>query len=190
VTERPHAALGPSLRSLGSCTVRATELVACGRVHQPRRHVGRRCAFADGTAAVVYRETVVDRPAPASPTALVVRFQLRGVHSPRGHTLFRWESELNTVLFVGFPGFVSKLWFREDERGVYRGLYDWDGPALAERYVQALWWALRVVSVPASIHATVLPGLRREDLLADPHLADAVAPDDAAAGWRLTGAPV
>ena len=46
------------------------------------------------------------------------------------------------------------------------------------------------MSVAESIHATVLPGLRRDDLLADPHLADAVASDAAAAWWRLRGAPV
>jgi len=155
------------------------------RIRQPRRNVGRRCSFADGTTAVVYRETVVDRAAWASPTVLVVSFRLRHVQSARAHALFRSESELNTVLFVGFRGFVSKLWFAHDEHGVYRGLYDWDDPALAEGYVRALWWALRVVSVPESIHYAVLPGLRRDDLLRDPHLADAVEPEERDAWWRL-----
>ena len=35
-------------------------------------------------------------------------------------------SLLNTPFFVGFPGFVSKLWLANDEHGVYRGLYRWD----------------------------------------------------------------
>jgi hypothetical protein len=30
--------------------------------------------------------------------------------------LFRAESLLNTPLFVGFPGFVSKLWLAHDEQ--------------------------------------------------------------------------
>ena len=50
-----------------------------------------------------------------------------------GHALFRWESLLNTPLFVGFPGFVSKLWLADDEHGFYRGLYEWNGPARAGR---------------------------------------------------------
>ena len=183
--EKGHVPLGPGLESLAACAVRASVLLAQRRVHQPRGHVGQRCAFADGTTGVVYRETVVDGPAPTSPAVLVVSFQLRHVRTARAHALFRLESELNTVLFVGFPGFVSKLWLRHDERGVYRGLYDWDGPALAEQYVQALWWALRVVSVPESIHYAVLPGLRRDDLLANPALADGRAPEEAAAWWRL-----
>jgi hypothetical protein len=187
VVEAPHDAVGPALRSLGWCVGHASALIARGRVHQPREHVGQHCVFADGTAAVVYRETVVDRPPPGSPAVLVVRFRLRGVRGPLPHWLFRFESELNTPLFVGFPGFVSKLWLRHDEHGCYRGLYDWDDARLATRYVRALWWALRVVSPPESIDARVLPGLRRDDLLADPHLADAAAPDEPEAWWRPTG---
>jgi hypothetical protein len=79
---------------------------------------------------------------------------------------------------------VSKLWFTHDEHGMYRGLYDWDDPALAEAYVRALWWALAVVSVRSSIHYVVLPGLRRDDLLDNPVQTDEVVTDTAAAWWR------
>src|SRR5436190_201723 len=72
-----------------------------------------------------------------------------------------------------------------DERGVYRGLYGWGDAASAEAYVRALWWALRVVSEPDSIHFAVLPEIRRNDLLRDPSLADAIAPDEPTAWWRV-----
>jgi hypothetical protein len=78
--------------------------------------------------------------------------------------LFRWESLLNTPLFVGFPGYVSKLWMTCDERGRYRGVYEWDGPQRAADYARALWRVLALVSVRGSIHYQVLPGLRRRDL--------------------------
>jgi len=133
----------------------------------PRGHIGRRLGFGDGTSARVYRETVVDRPPPQDPCVLVVEFRLRGVRG-WGHAAFRAESLLNTPLFVGFPGYVSKLWLAHDEHGRYRGLYEWDGPALAEAYARALWWVLARVSVHGSIHYTVLPGLRRDELLDDP----------------------
>ncbi len=126
-------------------------MVARRRLHQPSGQVGRRFRFADGTASVVYRETAIDRPPTAAPAVLVVTFQLRYVRNDPGHALFRYESELNTILFAGFPGFVSKLWFRHDERGRYRGLYEWDDPALAVAYMRALWWALAAVSVLDSI---------------------------------------
>jgi hypothetical protein len=100
------------------------------------------------------------------------------------HAAFRAESLLNTPLFAGFPGLVSKLWLADDQRGRYRGLYEWDGPARAEAYARALWRVLALVSVPGSIHYVVLPGLRRDELLARPQvLADVAA--DAAAWWRL-----
>ena len=97
------------------------------------------------------------------PCVLVVEFRLRLVRG-RGHALFRWESLLNTPLFVGFPGFVSKLWMTCDERGRYRGIYEWAGPQQAEDYARALWRVLALVSVPGSIGYQVLPGLHRSDL--------------------------
>ena len=63
----------------------------------------------------------------------------------RSSAAFPSESLLNTPLFVGFPGFVSKLWLTHDQRGRYRGLYEWDGPARAHAYVRALWWVLALV---------------------------------------------
>jgi hypothetical protein len=124
-----------------------------------------RLRFADGSESVVYRETVVDGPLPEEPCVLVVEFRLRAVRG-WGHTLFRWESLLNTPLFVGFPGLVSKLWLAADGHGVYRGLYEWDGAVRAESYARALWRVLALVSVRGSIHYRVVPGLRRDGLLA------------------------
>jgi hypothetical protein len=95
--------------------------------------------------------------------------------------LFRLESELNTVLFAGFPGLVSKLWLRHDQHGVYRGLYQWDDPEQAVAYVRALWWVLALVSEPGSIHYAVLPGLYRDQVVANPSVVDTVAA--APGGW-------
>ena len=100
--------------------------------------------------------------------------------------MFRAESLLNTPLFVGFPGFVSKLWLSHDENGVYRGFYEWDGSQLADAYVRALWWVLALVSVHGSIRYVVLPGLHRDDVLADPRVLDRIAPEQRQAWWRLT----
>jgi hypothetical protein len=105
---------------------------------------------------------------------LVVGFRLRRVHRPLAHALFRAESELNTVLFAGFRGLVSKLWLRHDQNGLYRGVYQWDGTEAAVAYVRALWWPLALVSEPGSIHYAVLPGLDRDCILADPDLVDSV----------------
>jgi hypothetical protein len=163
--------------------IRTGQLLGRGAVHLPRANVGRRLTFADGSAAVVYRETVVDRPAPTEPCVLVVSFRLRGVRG-WGHWLFRQESLLNTPLFVGFPGFVSKLWLAHDEHGVYRGLYEWDGAARADAYVRALWWALIIVCAKDSIRYQVAPGRHRDAVLARP----AILGEPAHEWWKLVAA--
>ncbi|MCZ2860628.1 hypothetical protein [Blastococcus sp. VKM Ac-2987] len=170
-------------RSVLRCCV----LLGQRRLHLPRVHVGRRLTFADGTAGTVYRETRVTGAAPVAPCLLVVGFRLRGVRGRWGHAFFRAESLLNTPLFAGFPGLVSKLWVAADERGVYRGVYEWDGPARAEAYARSLWRVLALVSVRGSISFHVTPGLRRDDVLADPALLGTGLPAEGADWWRLVG---
>lgn len=165
------------------CIASTAALLARRRIHLRPEHVGWRLRFADGTSARVYRETVAN-VTPRDPCALLVTFRLRAV-SGWGHTLFRWESLLNTPLFVGYPGFVSKLWLAHDEHGNYRGVYEWDGPGRAEYYSRCLWRVLELVCVPGSIHYRVVPGLRRDELLAAPNRLDATVPEDTAAWCRL-----
>jgi len=168
------------------CAISTVLLLLHRRTHLRAEHLGMRLHFADGTSAPVYRETLVDTDEVAHPCLLVVEFRLRHVHG-WVHRLFRWESILNTPLFVGFPGLVSKLWLAHDQKEVYRGVYEWDGADRAERYARSLWRVLALVSEPDSIHYVVVPGIRRDDLLADPHVLDASEPDDTA-WWRLTQA--
>jgi hypothetical protein len=164
VIESQHAPFGPAMAALARCIATTGRLLARRAVHLPKRQVGRRLSFADGSSAVIYRETTLDRGDPIEPCVLVVSFRLRWVRG-WGHRLFRWESILNTPLFVGFPGFVSKLWLAHDQNGVYRGLYEWDGADRAEAYVRDLWWALALVSERDSIRHQVVPGLGRDALL-------------------------
>lgn len=178
--------MASALWALMRCIAVTAVLLARRRIHLPTGHVGMRMHFADGTSARVYRETVVDTTVPTDPCVLVVEFRLRGIHG-WGHTAFRRESLLNTPLFVGFPGFVSKLWLTHDDHAVYRGLYEWDGPGRAEMYARALWRVLALVSVSGSINYQVLPGLRRDDLLAAPAVLHHTAPAVGANWWRLVG---
>ena len=148
-------------------------------IHLGTENVGTRVHFADGTAASIYRETIVDRDAAVDPCALVVKFRLRLVHGG-WHSLFRLESLLNTPLFVGFPGFVSKLWLAHDGIDRYRGIYEWDGPARAEHYARCLWRVLEIGCVPGSIEYLVLPHLRRDELLTQASLP---RPTSAGSDW-------
>lgn len=169
------------------CIGVSVKLMVGRQLRMPPDRIDMRLRFADGTTGRVYRETeVVDRPV-ADPCVLFVTFRLRLVRG-WGHAIFRAESLLNTPLFVGYPGFVSKLWLAHDATGAYRGVYQWDGPERAEQYARALWRVLELVSVPGSIHYIVVPGLRRDDVLATPHLLDQPARDRQDAWWRLVAA--
>jgi hypothetical protein len=174
-------------RGVVRCIVRSAVLLARGRVGLPRENVGRRLHFADGSVARVYRETRLRGATPAHPCVLVVGFRLRWVRG-RGHAAFRAESLLNTPLFVGFPGFVSKLWLAHDGADRYRGFYEWDGSRAARMYAGCLWWVLALVSEHASIDYRVVEGVHRDDVLADPRLLDGVEPAEDRAWWRLTSA--
>ena len=171
-------------RAAVRATGRGFTMLARRQVHSPKENVGRILQFADGSASRVYRETVVDGGTPAEPCVLVVAFKLRMVRG-RAHRLFEAESLLNTPLFVGFPGFVSKLWCAHDDHGVYRGLYEWDGAARARGYAAALWRVLELVSVPGSIKYQVLPGLRRDEVLAHPARMQEAQDGLSQAWWRL-----
>lgn len=160
-----HAAVPQVVRS----AVGMVRLVGSRRLHHPRGRSGEVLRFGDGTSARVYRETRVGDGRAADPAVLVVGFVLRRVRGS-WHAAFRWESWLNTPMFVGFPGFASKLWLAHDEQGTYRGVYEWDGADRAAAYVRALGWVLGLVCVPGSVRAHVLPGVHRDDLLARPEV--------------------
>ena len=170
-------------RAVARCVVRSLGMLVQGGIRWPRENVGRVIHFADATAARVYRETVVPG-LPTDPCFLVVSFRLRGVRG-RGHRWFRTESILNTPLFVGFPGFVSKLWLAHDRHGTYRGLYEWDGPAAAEHYARSLWRVLELGCDEGTIDYRVFPGVRRDDALRDPALLDHYATTEHGRWWRV-----
>jgi hypothetical protein len=141
--------------------------------------------FADGSSARVFRETTVDDVTADEPCILVVKFRLHLLRG-RWHKLFLSECIMNTPLFVGFPGFMSKLWLERDERDVYRGLYEWTDAVRAERYARSLWRVLELVCPRGSIDYCIVPGRRRREVLEDPEL---LAPFDGTgdAWWRVVG---
>ncbi|HVT78145.1 MAG TPA: hypothetical protein VHD87_14005 [Acidimicrobiales bacterium] len=149
--------LRDAVRALARCVAQSFVLLVRREILQSSGNLGAQLHFADGTTGRVYRETQVRGAARGDVVQLVVGFRLRGVRG-WGHALFRAESLLNTPLFVGFPGFVSKLWVAADETGLYRGVYEWNGAARAQAYVRALWWVLALVSYRSSIDYVVVAG--------------------------------
>jgi hypothetical protein len=168
--------VGASTLAFARSAVTTVWLLLRGRLRLPDQHVGGQVHFGDHTVSEVFRETVrladVRRP-----SVLVIRFQLRLVDRPLLHAIFRAESILNTPLFAGFPGFRTKLWLTDRHTGVYRGVYDWDGPERAVAYAESLTALLRPFCIPGSVAFRVEPGLRREELF------EGVPPDPGEVGW-------
>jgi len=185
IADRPPAPFAVALVRVVHCVVTVIGLLARHEIRQPVDHRDVVLQFRDGTHGRVYRETFMPEASRDAPALLVVAFRLRWVHG-WGHPLFRAESLLNTILFAGFPGLVSKLWCAHDEHEVYRGFYEWNDADLADRYARALWWVLALVSVRDSIHYVVVPGLRRDEVLADPTVLDTVPVEGD--WWRLVEA--
>lgn len=159
------APVGESIAGLARCIVMTHRLLWGRHLHLPAERVGTQVTFADGTSTTVFRETTTDHR-PIDPCVLVVTFRLRCIRG-RGHTAFEHESLLNTVLFAGFRGLVSKWWLAADEHGRYRGLYEWDGPEQAAAYARCLWRVLALVSVRGSIAFHVIAGIGRDQLVDD-----------------------
>lgn len=175
------AAVVAELRS----TARFWPMLVNARLCQPRRHVGARLTFGNGASAHVFRETIAARRRTEAPALLVIEFRLRAVHG-RAHRLFERESILNTLLFAGFPGFVSKLWLTADQNGVYRGIYEWDGADRAETYARVMYRILAMVSRRGSVACHVVPGESRAQFLAHTERLAGNAPPESDAWWRVS----
>jgi len=184
VNEQEPLPRAVAARAVARCALATGNLLAHRRTHLPKGLVGTRLHFADGTSARVFRETIVDGDPPSDPCLLVVEFRLRVLRG-RWHALFLWECILNTPLFLGFPGFASKLWLGRDVKDRYRGFYQWHDAAGAAFYARSLWRVLELVCPPESIHYKVIPGFRRDDVLEDPQLLATVSPGEVDAWWRL-----
>jgi hypothetical protein len=184
VNEQSPLPFWVAMRGVAHSVRRTAVLLSQNRIHLPTSNVGTPVRFENGTTATVYRESTVDRRPPTKPAVLIVTFRLRLIRG-RGHTLFRTESILNTPLFIGFPGFVSKLWFGHDGNGAYRGIYQWDDPVRAENYARALWQVLAIGCIPGSIRYHVVPAHYRDELLRTPGL----LPHEPDGDWWLPATP-
>jgi len=164
---------------------RTGRLAVRGDLRTAPEHVGHWLTFTDGTRSQVYRETVRSHAATRDPALLVVAFELPLVGTRAFfHTLFRPVSMVNTPLFAGFPGFRSKLWLTDLRTGVYRGVYQWDGPQRADEYAVTLTALLRPLCRRGSVSYHVHPEVWRDEFLRQPAVAGA-SPGPGDRWWML-----
>ena len=145
------AVLGSVRRYLG--------LLAAGDLHLRRSRLGEIYDVGDGDRYVVFRETVADGEAPASPVVLVVGFRLGLIRASRPcHWLFRRLCILTTPFWSGFEGFRVKLWLASPATRGYLGIYEWRDASSAERYAEVLGVVLRAVSRRGTLWHSVEDG--------------------------------
>jgi hypothetical protein len=190
--QHPRLANRPSAIDVLNAVLRSAlttvRLLIAGRLRMPKDLVGRSIHFADGSTSRVFRETSVSARRPTDPALLVVEFRLRWIGKARwAHRIFHHTCVVNTPLFAGFPGFVSKLWMCDADTGVYRGLYQWDGADRATAYAERLRLVLQLVCIDAAIAHHVEPGVLRGDALMGAAPGPSSGPD---AWWRPTHAGV
>jgi hypothetical protein len=148
------------------CVIEWARLVVRRQLAFPKTLVGAQLRFGEDDASWVFRETSRPGAPLAEPVLLVIQFRLGFLGSnPRLHALFRHECVLHTPLFAGFPGFRSKLWIDDLRTGVYRGVYEWDGPAAAHHYAGRMVGLLSPFSTRGTARYQVLDGVRRAAFL-------------------------
>jgi hypothetical protein len=161
-------------------------LVAARRIAVPRGNVGSRLEFADGGAGVVYLEMVRHGMPTTDPATLVMAFRLRFIgRQPLLHKLFQLDSTMNAPTFAGSPGFRTKPWAYDPDNTTYRGIYEWDDAAQAERYAATVSKLIGIVSVPGSVRYHIAPGVHLDTFLRDPTSTGEVDPSASNAWWWL-----
>jgi len=139
------------LRSL----FKTIEYAFTGRLHFKKQRLGQVVTSDDGRDYTIFREVVVDRgpDQPEKPnTVFVLRFQVTNLSSKQNQ-LF---SLLPIPLYVGFPGFRSKIY--TIDQSYCQSIYEFDSVQDAENYSQSA--ALKFItrrSVPGSVSYKIVP---------------------------------
>lgn len=133
---------------------------AQGRLSSPKGLVGRTFGNPDGSRFVVFKQTVLSPEAGTSsePQAMFrVQFRVSRIRP----WLDRLVIAIKSPIFVGAPGFRSKLWMADREKNTYQGVYEWETIADAEAYAHsASMGFMTQIAVPGGISHEVIPGGR------------------------------
>ena len=129
-----------------------------GRIHFPKNRVGEVLTMEDGGKFVIYRQAIVSpgKNQPEKPGAIFrIRIHLLEKVSFKQD---RIGSLFAIPLFVGLPGFRSKLWTTDEVNRIAQGIYEWDTIQDAENYINAL--ALKIMAkqaTPGSVSREIVP---------------------------------
>jgi hypothetical protein len=126
-----------------------------GRLHFRKQRLGQIVTTEDGQDYTIFREVTVDQPPdqPEKPRVVfVLRFRVANL-SPKQNQFF---SLLPIPLYVGFPGFRSKIYTINQSQ--CQSIYEFDTAQDAENYSQSA--ALKFItrrSVAGSVSYKIIP---------------------------------
>ena len=153
----PPLPVESAARAVLRCVGAAAVLLFRRRIRLPRRRLGRRVHFADGTTGVVYRETIADGVAALEPCTLLVisacgasGVGLTPPSAPRACSTHHYSSD--------FRDLSAKCGSPRSARRVSRPLR-MGRPRAGDRLRPSLWRVLALVSTPGSIHYAVVTGI-------------------------------
>ncbi len=141
---------------LGLC-LKTLRYQLSGRLHLPKDQVGQVFVNADGQEFVIFRQTVLDPvSARTTPPAAIFRVRFR---VPKIRWSDRFLTLLKSPLFVGLPGFRSKLWMVDAKNCTYQGVYEWDTLPDAENYAHSTSMGfMAFLAVPGEISYEIIAG--------------------------------
>jgi hypothetical protein len=133
---------------------------AARRLRSPKDRIGQMFTNADGHRFTIFKETVLDPTLGQTrgPEAMFrVQFQVSRIRT----WLDRLVIAVKAPIFVGAPGFRSKLWMVDERTNTYQGVYEWDTLADAEAYAHsASMGFMTQVAVPGGISYEIVRGGR------------------------------
>ena len=106
------------------------------KIHFPKERIGEERKSGENRKFRVFRYIIVEENKNRSKrqkTTLIVQFQISSM-TPNQNIRF---SRIPIPFFAGLPGFRSKLWLVDEQRGYYQGIYEWDTEKDAQKYASS-----------------------------------------------------
>ena len=113
----------------------------------------------DGQHFVIFRQVVV-KPRGSQKVEPGAAFCVQSHVARMSPTQNKLFSLLPIPLFIGLPGFRSKLWLLNEANGNFMGMYEWDTLQDAENYAHS--FALKFMtkrSVPGTVSYRITPSV-------------------------------
>ncbi len=128
-----------------------------GELRQPQDFVGRTFTNPDGQRFVIFKQTILTpagRPDEPAEAIFRVRFRVERLYK----NWAGWLMALKSPMFVGFPGFRSKLWMVDEAACDYQGVYEWTSLADARAYATSESMALmKQLAIPGGVSYEIYP---------------------------------